>query len=641
MPAVPEFLLRNLFVKNSLKTDQDGFSFQLLNSLSPATVLWFSLDVDGQTVPAEKLSVQLGEEPPMTTDQISAENPYAMVLGKLVTVRANGTQYGNGDLRLTIHTREAGSIVFSVNSKQASPSAQAASRASSSPFNLASRFQRPIKTDVLIRYNDVIGEINPYIYGQFIEHLEDCIYNGIWTADGSALRQDTLDLIKKLNPPLIRYPGGNFVSGYHWEDGIGPKDQRPVRFDDAWKAVESNQVGTDEFMELCRQTGADPFMVVNCGNGTADEAARWVAYCNDPADTEQGRRRAENGHPEPYDIKLWGVGNEIWGSWQIGHTDAPTYNARLREFAQAMRAVDPTIQLVAVGHAVFSDSPDDTGRQWNETVLRGAGDVFDYLSFHLYQPDRDGWQDEYDQATLYKTVTAAPLDAERIIQRIHEQIEALQPDRKIGIAFDEWNVWLPAPQGAPSMHKVEFTLRDALYVTGMLNVFQRQCNALQIANLAQLVNVLPLIYTNQNTAFATALYYPFLLYKEMQNLALNCTVRGKFFDSEALGNIGAVQDVPYVELSATRNEDGSKLVISILNRHPSLRTHVNIDLKDYPKMMLSEGWLLNKDDFLASNSFETPENVKSRQISLPDKRGTRFRLDLPPLSVSILTLKKL
>lgn len=640
MPPVPEFLLRNLFVKNSVKTDQDGFSFQLLNSLAPATILWFSLDVDGQTVPADRLTVQLDDEAPVNAGQISPENPYSMILGKLVTVRADGTPYGMGDLRLNIHTREVGTLSFSVTSKQAAPGGSSTQRPAA-PSGFASRFQRPIKTDVQIRYNDVIGQINPYIYGQFIEHLEDCIYNGVWTADGSALRADTLELIKKLNPPLIRYPGGNFVSGYHWEDGIGPKDQRPVRFDDAWKAEESNQVGTDEFMELCRQTGADPFMVVNCGNGTADEAARWVAYCNAPADTEQGRRRAENGHPEPYGIKLWGVGNEIWGSWQIGHTDAATYTARLREFAQAMREVDPAIQLVAVGHAVLSDDPQDSGRLWNETVLKGAGDLFDYLSFHLYQPDRDGWQDEYDQQALHKTICAAPLDAERIIQRIQEQIETLQPDRAIHIAFDEWNVWLPAPDGAPSMHKVVYTLRDALYVTGMLNVFQRQCSALHIANLAQLVNVLPLIVTNAESAYATSIYYPFLMYKEMQNLALNSTVRGKFYDSEALGNIAAVQDVPYVEISATRNDDGSKLVVSILNRHPSLRTYVNIDLKDFPKMRLSEGWLLTHPDPLAANSVEQPENVKSRQIGLPDKRGSRFRLDLSPLSVSILSLKKL
>ncbi|MCE5209040.1 MAG: hypothetical protein LLG42_12120 [Chloroflexi bacterium] len=636
MPPLPEFLLRRLFVKDSLTTETNGFSFQLINSIAPATMLWFSMEVDGKTVLPQNLVLQMGVEEARSGSQISAENPFSLPVAKKITVRVLETDLGSGDLHINIHTREIGSLSFNVKPPQAPSQPR-----KTAPNQLPSRFQKPIKTDVVIHYDDVIGEIDPNVYGQFIEHLEDCIYGGIWTPDGSALREDTLQWIKDLKSPLIRYPGGNFASGYHWEDGIGPKSTRPLRFDEAWKASESNQVGTDEFMELCQQTGAAPFLVVNCGNGTAEEAARWVAYCNEPASTEQGSRRAENGHPEPYQVKLWGIGNEAWGAWQIGHTDAEHYTRKLRSFAEAMRNVDPTIQLVAVGQAVLSDKPDDAGRLWNETVLSGAGDLIDFLSFHLYQPEREGWQDEYEQNILHHTICAAPLDTERIIVRIKEQIKLLQPERKIGIALDEWNVWLPAPEDAASMHKVAYTLRDSLYTAGMLNVFQRQCDSLKIANLAQLVNVLPLIVTNEKSVYATPLYYPFLLYKEMQNIALQCIVRGKFYDSQALGNITAMQDVPYVDVTATRSADGSKVVLSILNRHPTSRTYVNIDLKEFPKMKLCEGWLLCKDDALAVNSFDNPDNVKSKQIGLPEKRGTRFRLDLPPLSVSILSLRKM
>lgn len=636
MPPIPEFLLRKLIVKDSFSIKENTFSFRLYNSLAPATILHFTLEVDGAPVPPDRLTLQTEREQPVNGGQISAENPFSLVLGKTVSVRVEGTPYGSGNLRFDIHTREAGEISFSLK-----PGAQTAASAKPAQFRPPSFFQRPIKTDVTIRYDDVIGEIDPRVYGQFIEHLEDCIYGGIWTPDGAALREDTLALIRDLRPPLIRYPGGNFASGYHWEDGIGPWAARPARFDEAWKAPESNQVGTDEFMEFCHQTGAEPFLVVNCGDGTPEEAARWVTYCNDPAGTAQGQRRAANGRPEPYGVKLWGIGNEIWGPWQIGHTDAGMYTRRLREFAAAMKAADPAIELVAVGQAVLSDSPDDPGRLWNERVLRDAGDLIDHLSFHLYQPDREGWLDEYDQETLYKTICAAPLDAERIMLRIREQIQALQPERKIGIAFDEWNVWLPAPEGAPSMHKVEYTLRDALYAAGMLNVFQRQCDVLRIANLAQLVNVLPLIVTNADSAYATPLYHAFMLYRQMEKIALRTTVHGKFYDSQPLGNVAAVRDVPYVEIAATRDEQGEKLVISILNRHPVLRTYVNIDLKDYPKMKLGEGWLLHTEDVLAANSFDEPLKVKARRIGLPEKKGTRFRLDLPPASVSILALTRL
>ena len=636
MPPFPEFLLRRLFVKDSLTSETNGFSFQLINSIAPATVLWFSMDVDGKTVLPQNLVLQMGVEEARSGSQISAENPLSLPVAKKITVRVLETDLGSGDLHIDIHTREIGSLSFSVKPPQAPSQPR-----KTAPNQLPSRFQKPIKTDIVIHYDDVIGEIDPNVYGQFIEHLEDCIYGGIWAPDGSALREDTLQWIKDLKPPLIRYPGGNFASGYHWEDGIGPKSTRPLRFDEAWKSQESNQVGSDEFMELCRQTGAAPFLVVNCGDGTAEEAARWVAYCNEPTSTEQGSRRAKNGHPEPYQVKLWGIGNEAWGAWQIGHTDAEHYTRKLRSFAEAMRNVDPTIQLVAVGQAVLSDKPDDAGRLWNETVLSGAGDLIDFLSFHLYQPEREGWQDEYDQNVLHHTICAAPLDAEQIIVRIKKQIKLLQPERKIGIALDEWNVWLPAPEDAASMHKVAYTLRDSLYTAGMLNVFQRQCDGLKIANLAQLVNVLPLIVTNEKSVYATPLYYPFLLYKEMQNIALQCIVRGKFYDSQALGNIAAIQDVPYVDVTATRSADGSKVVLSILNRHPTSRTYVNIDLKEFPKMKLFEGWLLCKDDALAVNSFDNPDNVKSKQIGLPEKRGTRFRLDLPPLSVSILSLRKM
>jgi alpha-L-arabinofuranosidase len=366
-----------------------------------------------------------------------------------------------------------------------------------SPGSLPRYFNQPLRASMAIDAREVLGEINPFVYGQFIEHLEDCLYGGIWSPDGSQFNQPVIDLIQDLRPPVIRYPGGNFASGYHWEDGIGPRGARQARFDRAWNAPESNQVGTDEFMALCKLTGAAPFLVVNDGSGSPEEAARWVAYCNEPPAAPQGKRRAHNASRTPYGVRLWGVGNEVWGRWQIGHTGPEQYTERLLAFSRAMRQADPEIELVAVGDTIRSDEPQDPGRLWNQTVLRQAADQIDYLSFHLYQPDRDGWQEQYDLDELHHTVCAAPLDAERMIARLGAQIEQEAPGRAIKIAFDEWNIWLPPPEGASSMHKVEYTMRDGLYAASMLNAFHRQSKVLAIANLAQLVNILPLIYARR------------------------------------------------------------------------------------------------------------------------------------------------
>ncbi|MCD4672286.1 MAG: hypothetical protein K8R77_06465, partial [Anaerolineaceae bacterium] len=464
----------------------------------------------------------------------------------------------------------------------------------------------PIRATVRVDANEVIGEVHPEVYGHFIEHLERCVYGGIWTEDGSALRSDTLRLIQALKPSVVRYPGGNFASGYHWEDGIGPKDQRPRRFDQAWQSEESNQVGTDEFMTFCREVGAKPFLVVNDGSGTPEEAARWVAYCNQDASGEQGSRRAANGHPEPYGVHWWGVGNEVWGQWQIGATDAEAYTKRLREFVAAMRAVDPSIRIVAVGDKVMSGAPSDPGAKWNEAVLREAGDLIDDLSFHLYQPDRDGWQDEYDPEELHKTVTAAPLDAERIIQRIGRQIKALTPEREIGVAFDEWNLWLAPSDDAQSMHDTAYSRRDALYVAGMLHVFHRQCKLVSMANLAQMVNVLPLIKTNETSAFATAIYFPMQMYRQMEKIVIQSDVKGPVFTSQRLGNIDEVVNAPYIDVTATRDASRKRVVLGVINRHPEKRVDLSVRLSGLDKLKPRRGWLLSSRDLMAVNSFEDP-----------------------------------
>ncbi len=631
--AIPEFILRKLFVHESLQVGEDGFSFALHNTFAPGTITGLALKVGGQPVAPEGIVLQVEGEPPRDARAITPEAPFPLPVGVDLTIQVRGAGLGQGRLTLQADTREAGLLVFTVQARKRDNSRQAQRRA-----HLPRFLRRSLRAEVEVDAEAVIGEVHPYVYGHFVEHLERCVYGGVWTGDGSRLREDTLALVRALRPPVIRYPGGNFASGYHWEDGIGPREQRPRRYDEAWQVGESNQVGTDEFLAFCAEVGADPFLVVNDGSGTPEEATRWVAYCNNPPETEQGRRRAANGHPEPSTIRLWGVGNEVWGRWQIGHTDAAGYAARLHPFVVAMREADPGIRIVAVGDGPLTDAPDDPARQWNETVLREAGDLIDYLSFHIYQAGEEGWREDYDLEALHHTVCAAPLDMEAIIGRMAEQIKALAPGRDIRVALDEWNLWLPPPEGAETMHRVIYTLRDALYAAGVLNAFHRQCNELTLANLAQLVNVLPLIVTDEQRAYATPIYYPFLLYREMERLSLRLRTDSPTFDSEGLGNIKPHRSVPYLDVTATRDETGRRLVLGMVNRHPDRTVRATVVLRGFEPLQPVQAQVLSGPDPLATNTFDAPERVGVGEAPLPTIQGDRFVYRFPASSVTVLVL---
>lgn len=634
MPTVPEFLLRKLYVKDSLKDTPEGFTFQLENSFAPVNLHAFQLELDGKTLDVQSVTVTVGAAASVAGENITAENPLPLPVGERVTVAVKGQSSGNGHLRILVDSREAGQLSFSIQAQEA----QKASSSAKKPINLMDLFNRPYRVEAKVHREDP-QPINPFVYGHFIEHLEDCIYGGIWDKEGKELRPDTLELIRAIKPSIVRYPGGNFASGYHWEDGIGPKAQRPPRFDAAWNSWDSNQVGTDEFMAFCATVNCEPFLVVNDGNGTPEEAARWVAYCNEVESGEQGQRRAANGHPAPYKVRVWGIGNEVWGRWQIGHTTAEEYAARLVQFARAMRAVDPDLYLVAVGDKILSDAPNDPGRLWNETVLRQAGEWIDAISFHLYQPDQEGWKESYDPDELHHIICAAPLAAEEIIRRMACQAAEVCPRKNIQIVFDEWNLWLTPPENAVSMHKVLYTMSAGLYGAGMLNVFQRQSRVLSIANLAQMVNILPLIVTNDEGAYATPLYYPFQLYTQMEKQALEVKIIGRYFDTPALGNIPALKDVPYCDVVATCDESQKHIVVSVVNRHPKKRVNLDLDVSEFGEMKTSGAWLLTHPDPQASNSFEEPLKVCSKEVTLPEQKRKKFRLALPPCSVALLDLK--
>lgn len=640
MPTkIPEFILRNMFVKDSLSATDSGFQFAIKDTYAPATVLSFGLSVGGQAIPPEQVTLQIADGEPSEADTISADTPFALPVNQELQVVVRDHPIGAGDLRLSVETREVGLLAFSVKAQPATAKPRRYPRESFFKRLLT----KQIHGEAVVDLDDVLGEINPNVYGHFVEHLENCVYGGIFTPDGSELNADVTALVKALRPPLIRYPGGNFASGYHWEEGIGPKDQRPIHEDKAWHTLDSNQVGTDEFLAFCEEVGAEAFLVVNDGSGTPEEAARWVAYCNDPLNTEQGSRRAANGHPEPYNVKLWGLGNEVWGEWQIGHTDAAGYVERIKPFITAMRAADPEIELVAVGLDMQPGDPRGA-EEWNRTVLEGIGEQIDYISFHVYQPDETGYREQYNEEALYHSLIAAPYDTEDAIRRMADLINEVVPNRQISVALDEYNVKLPPEPGARSMHDLTYTQRDGLYVAGMLNAFHRQCRTLQIANIALLVNTLPLIVKPADQpAFATPLYFPYKLYSQMEPEVLSIAYWSPVFHADALGeNIISRNQVPYIEFTATRSADRERLVLGITNRHPlkSARVMVNLKGEDGEDYRAVSAQMMTGPDPLAENTADAPDTVGIVNIKPPRARFAWMDVEIPRASLMVVVLEK-
>lgn len=633
-PAIPEFILRKLIVPNSFSSGKDHISFSILNSFAPGTLFSLAIEVDGISISAEQIILSAKERSAVKASEITPANPYPLSMGLVVTIEIQNVPSAK-EIRFSAITKELGQLSFSFR-----PLNKSQNKLTNLTFK-RKLFSLPISAKVSLFPEETIGRISPNIYGQFIEHLEDCIYGGIWTKDGSELRTDTLKLIKRLHPSITRYPGGNFASGYHWEDGIGPKANRPERFDSAWQAPEKNLVGTDEYIQFCRAVDTEPFLVVNDGSGSPEEAARWVDYCNSDSKSEQGRRRKANGFPDPHNVRMWGIGNEVWGAWQIGTTDEQSYSDRLLKFAKSMRKADPGIKIVAVGDGILTDTPDNKGIRWNREVLEKAGDQIDYLSWHIYQPDQSAWLDSYDLEKLHWSVCAAPLDVEKIIQRVAKLIKLVGPSRKITQALDEWNLWLTPPPGATSMHKLQYTMRDALYCAGMLNVFIRGCRDMGMANLAQLVNILPLIVATDQGAFATPMYYPFLMYQKMLKVAIKNNVECPVFENQALGNnISAHHNVPMLDISATRDDHNRKLTVALTNRHHSSSMHVRMDMPNFEGYIAKRSVTLSAQNPLEINTIENPDAVIPRDSDLPIRKRNSIQGVLPPCSVTVWEFEK-
>jgi len=477
-----------------------------------------------------------------------------------------------------------------------------------------------------------IGTVDRRIYSGFIEHLGRCIYGGIYEedsplSDASGFRKDVMDAARPLHMPLLRWPGGNFVSGYHWTDGIGPKEQRPRRMELSWHGEESNRFGTDEFMQYCRTLGTEPYLCVNMGNGTMDEAQAWVEYCNGTGNTSWANIRRENGHEAPYHVKYWGLGNEMYGRWQIGMLSAQDYVKKAIEFAKVMLWTDPSIQLVSCGQTGWSD--------WDRIVLEGLAPFVRYHSIHLYTGSHD----------YYRNVLS-PHQAERALRNCQAMIDLVRYHQNIAhpiyVAYDEWNVWFRMHE-AETLLEEQYALADALAVASYLNGFIRHCNTVKIANLAQLVNVIAPIFTNKEGLFLQTIYHPLRLFSEyMQETALDVYVESETYtlqpDSEVSSWPYRVADLgPFKFLDVTVTCDASEheLAIAVVNRDRERAHPTTIQLTDAATMTNIVAYEVNGADPDTVNSFEQPHAVDVQEHRL-DQKGQSISYTFAPHSFTLL-----
>ena len=493
-------------------------------------------------------------------------------------------------------------------------------------------------------YLDTRREIAPIernLFGSFLEHLGRAIYEGIYDpgsklSDSNGFRKDVLEEIRGLGVPIIRYPGGNFVSGYNWLDGVGPKQERPRVLDKAWNSINSNQFGTDEFMVWCKAVGTQPLMGLNLGTGTAEQAAALVEYCNVEKGTRWSELRRKNGTAEPYKVQHWCLGNEMDGPWQIGHMTATEYGMKAADAARQMRYVDPSLQLVACG----SSGPFmPTYLDWDREVLEQCYQYVDALSLHRYvgnsQEDTGGDSSKYMAINLTMDRQIAETVAVCDLVRGRKR-----SPKKLWLSFDEWNVWYRARGGdadngheqeAPHLLEEVYNLEDALVVGGIVNTLLRNADRVKLACLAQLVNVIAPIMTNANGLFRQTIYYPYSWGLQMaRGAVLNVLSESPSYEVKGIGQ------VPYLDVTATFEKETGKTSLFILNRDLAKGREIEVMWQDAPPARLLTSQTLTGSDLKASNSFDAPKRVVPQDLGKPSTSGGHSKFEVPPRSYTVV-----
>ncbi len=499
-----------------------------------------------------------------------------------------------------------------------------------------------MKASVTVHRDFTIARIDDRLYGAFLEHLGRAVYTGIYepghpTADAEGMRGDVVKLVQELNVPLVRYPGGNFVSAYNWEDGIGPREKRPTRLDLAWHTSESNAVGLHEFAHWCQAVGTEMMLAINLGSRGLDDARNFVEYVNGPTGSHWGDLRRANGRAEPFGVKYWCLGNEMDGPWQVGHKTAHEYGRLANEVAKTLRAFDKSLELIVCGS---SHSDMKTYPEWERVVLEHTYESVDHISLHMYfrNPAKNtaNFLALSEKLDAYIGTVASTID----------HVAALKRSKKrVTISFDEWNVWyhsnmqdraiLGGHEGwphAPRLLEDIYNFEDVLQVGCILNTFIRRSDVVRIACIAQLVNVIAPIMTEPGgPAWRQSIYYPYYfasLYG--RGVALKLSVRSPGYDADVADN------VPYLDIAGVHDEAANALTLFAVNRHAAETLETTIGLQGFKAVRVLDHKVMTHTDLEAVNSLTAQANVAPKPGFGAEIGDGGMQMRLPPYSYSVI-----
>jgi alpha-N-arabinofuranosidase len=489
------------------------------------------------------------------------------------------------------------------------------------------------------------------LFGAFLEHLGRAVYTGVYEpgsklADKRGFRTDTLREVRDLNVPIMRYPGGNMVSGYNWWDGVGPKKNRPTVLERAWNQLETNQFGTNDFMDWAKAVGTEPLLGFNLGTGTSEMAVAYIEYCNYARGTKWSELRRSHGYDAPHKVKYWCLGNEMDGPWQMGRLTAREYGRKARDIAQQARVIDPDVQLIACGS---SNTILPTYLEWDREVLEECYDMVDGISLHNYwgnEPELTGGKTE--------RFLANNLDMERQIQEIiavSDYVQGLyRSPKRLWLSFDEWNVWYRARSQehldgkgayAPKLLEEVYNLEDAMLTGGFLNTLMRQSDRVRLACLAQIVNVIAPLVTNEKGILRQPTFYPYqFALKYAQGRMLDIQVECETYPIKATGlraDFARNEEVPFIDAVASYDAKAGRIAVFALNRDLSNERELALTFEDITPTSVLAAETITGPDLKAFNTFEEPNKVVATKLD-GIKAGGKMTIKLPPRSYSVVQL---
>ena len=492
------------------------------------------------------------------------------------------------------------------------------------------------------------ADLDRRLLGAFLEHLGRAIYTGVYEpgsklADSRGFRTDVIAEIKALDCPIMRYPGGNFVSGYNWLDGVGPKDKRPTVIERAWNSLETNQFGTNEFIDWCKAVGTEPLLAFNLGTGTPEQGVAYVEYCNVAKGTKWSELRREHGYEQPHAVKTWCLGNEMDGPWQMGHMTAREYGRKARDAARQIRVLDPKLELIACGS---SNTIMPTYLVWDREVLEECYDQVDAISLHNYYGNTPALSGKDSSRYL-----AMNLDMERQILEIGAVCDYVQAvkrsPKRLWLSFDEWNVWYRARGGrfangqgafAPRLLEEEYNLEDALLVGGFVNTLLRQAERVRVGCLAQILNVIAPLVTNETSVLRQSIYYPYAwALRYATGRVLDLRVESETYPIKAEGlrpDFARDEQVPFLDVAATHDPKTGEVCLLMLNRDLASEREIALEWRDGTPSRVLACETLTGTDLKAANTFAQPKLVAPRPLE-PPRPGSSMTFKLPPRSYSV------